>query len=74
MLSDVLALHDIPEVDSRRLSELCRILNALEGLFVDVENPDPEAVRDSVYSLPPMRLDSGYSCMFVIVILALNGP
>ena len=35
VLADVLALPDIPEVDSRRLSELCRILNALEGLFVD---------------------------------------
>lgn len=35
ILDDVLALPDIPEVDSRKLSELCRILNALEGLFVD---------------------------------------
>lgn len=35
VIEDVLALPDIPELDSRRLSELCRILNALEGLFVD---------------------------------------
>ena len=35
ILADILALTDIPEVDSHRLSELCRILNALEGLFTD---------------------------------------
>lgn len=39
ILQDVLALPDIPEMESHRLSELCRILNALEGLFV--EDPDP---------------------------------
>ncbi|KAL5536950.1 YTM1_1 [Sanghuangporus sanghuang] len=51
VLSDVLALPDIPELDSRRLSELCRILNALEGLFVDVENPEaPSMVLDYVPS------------------------
>jgi protein transport protein DSL1/ZW10 len=40
ILEDILTLPDIPEVESRRLSELCRILNALEGLFVE----DPEHV------------------------------
>ncbi|KAL5513152.1 YTM1_2 [Sanghuangporus vaninii] len=51
VLSDVLALPDIPELDSRRLSELCRILNALEGLFVDVENPEvPSMILDYVPS------------------------
>lgn len=35
ILGDVLALPDIPELDSHRLCELCRILNALEGLFAD---------------------------------------
>lgn len=35
VLEDVLALDDIPEVESRRLAELCRILHALEGLFVE---------------------------------------
>lgn len=34
MLADISALPDITEVESHRLSELCRILNALEGLFV----------------------------------------
>lgn len=34
VLDSVLALPDIPEVDSRRLAELCRVLAALEGLFV----------------------------------------
>ncbi|KAJ4475078.1 hypothetical protein J3R30DRAFT_3506442 [Lentinula aciculospora] len=38
VLQDVLALGDIPELESHRLSELCRILLALEGLFSD----DPE--------------------------------
>ncbi|GBE89597.1 hypothetical protein BKA93DRAFT_723614 [Sparassis latifolia] len=38
ILTDMLALPDITAVESHRLSELCRILNALEGLFV--ENPD----------------------------------
>jgi hypothetical protein len=33
LISDILALPDITEVESHRLSELCRILNALEGLF-----------------------------------------
>jgi hypothetical protein len=33
ILQDILALSDIPEVDSHQLSELCRILNSLEGLF-----------------------------------------
>jgi centromere/kinetochore protein ZW10 len=41
VLDDVLALPDIPEVESHRLSELCKILNALEGLFVE----DAEQVR-----------------------------
>ncbi|KIL69288.1 hypothetical protein M378DRAFT_157536 [Amanita muscaria Koide BX008] len=40
MLEDILALPDIPEVESHRLSELCRILSALEGLFMeDINQP-----------------------------------
>ncbi|EMD39295.1 hypothetical protein CERSUDRAFT_112943 [Gelatoporia subvermispora B] len=35
ILRDVLALPDITEAESHRLSELCRIMNALEGLFVE---------------------------------------
>ncbi|KAJ3929915.1 MAG: hypothetical protein NXY57DRAFT_922396 [Lentinula lateritia] len=38
VVQDVLALGDIPELESHRLSELCRILLALEGLFSE----DPE--------------------------------
>ncbi|KAI9458096.1 Centromere/kinetochore Zw10-domain-containing protein [Russula earlei] len=38
IMDDILALPDITEVESHRLSELCRILHALEGLFID----DPE--------------------------------
>lgn len=33
VLRDIIALPDIPEVESHRLSELCRILNSLEGIF-----------------------------------------
>lgn len=33
ILQDVLALEDIPEVESHQLGELCRIFNSLEGLF-----------------------------------------
>lgn len=40
IIDDILALPDITEVESHRLSELCRILHALEGLFID----DPEQV------------------------------
>ena len=43
VLQDVLELDDIPELESHRLSELCRILNALEGLFCE----DPEHVRNT---------------------------
>ena len=35
VLDGILALDDITEVESHRLSELCKILNALEGLFVE---------------------------------------
>lgn len=35
ILEDILAIQDIPEVESHKLSELCRILAALEGLFVE---------------------------------------
>ncbi|KAG7093615.1 hypothetical protein E1B28_007279 [Marasmius oreades] len=38
VLQDILELPDIPEIESHRLGELCRILHALEGLFVE----DPE--------------------------------
>ncbi|KAJ7654458.1 hypothetical protein DFH06DRAFT_1298890 [Mycena polygramma] len=44
VLEDILALHDIPEVESHRLSELCRILHALEALFIEDTNQDPFVV------------------------------
>ncbi|KZV65179.1 hypothetical protein PENSPDRAFT_655986 [Peniophora sp. CONT] len=40
VLEDVLALPDITEDESHRLSELCRVMNALEGLFIDAEDPE----------------------------------
>ena len=47
VLQDVLELDDIPELESHRLSELCHILNALEGLFCE----DTEHVRKYSLSL-----------------------
>ncbi|KAJ6591472.1 hypothetical protein DFH09DRAFT_1273408 [Mycena vulgaris] len=41
VLEDVLALPDIPEVESHRLSELCRILHGLEALFVEDADQGP---------------------------------
>ena len=48
VVNAVLALPDIPEVDSQRLSELSRILNALEGLFVE----DHQEVRLTARDCP----------------------
>ena len=45
MLEDILALPDIPAVDSQKLSELCRILNSLERLFIDDGSPDAVSCR-----------------------------
>jgi RecJ-like exonuclease len=45
VLQDILELNDIPELESHRLSELCHILNALEGLFCE----DPEHVRNTQF-------------------------
>ena len=51
VMDDILAIPDITEVESHRLSELCRILHALEGLFVD----DPEQVRCHVFATLPVH-------------------
>ena len=51
ILGDILALADITEVESHRLSELCRILHALEGLFIE----DPEQVRTSCTCIVSLR-------------------
>ncbi|RPD59040.1 hypothetical protein L226DRAFT_510672 [Lentinus tigrinus ALCF2SS1-7] len=48
ILGDILALEDITEVESHRLSELCHILNALEGLFME----DPEQPSFVVSHVP----------------------
>ncbi|KAJ7879914.1 hypothetical protein B0H14DRAFT_3082805 [Mycena olivaceomarginata] len=39
VLEDILALPDITEVESHRLSELCRMLHALEALFIEDQEP-----------------------------------
>ncbi|KAA1470237.1 hypothetical protein DENSPDRAFT_817768 [Dentipellis sp. KUC8613] len=49
ILEEVLALPDITEVESHRLSELCRVLNAVEGLFLDDLN-EPSVVVSYVPS------------------------
>lgn len=48
ILGDILALPDITEVESHRLSELCRILHAVEGLFIE----DPEQPSFVVACVP----------------------
>lgn len=50
MLEDITKLPDITADESHRLSELCRMLNALEGLFTE----GPEQVRSD--SLPRQRI------------------
>ncbi|KAG6332376.1 hypothetical protein ID866_6708, partial [Astraeus odoratus] len=55
ILEDILAIPDIPEVESHKLSELCRILSALEGLFV--ENTDESSF---VVSFVPCWLKFSY--------------
>ncbi|THV02478.1 hypothetical protein K435DRAFT_775475 [Dendrothele bispora CBS 962.96] len=57
VLQDIIALPDIPEVESRQLSELCKILHALEGLFV--EEHDPEQ-RSFVVAYVPSWLKYSY--------------
>ena len=47
MLRDIIALPDIPEIESHRLSELCRILNSMEGLFSE----DPDQVSSTLLNL-----------------------
>jgi len=48
ILGDILSLPDITEVESHRLSELCRILHSLEGLFIE----DPEQPSFVVACVP----------------------
>lgn len=52
ILEEITALPDITAAESHKLSELCRIFNALEGLFVD----DPEQVIHS--HVPKFFLDT----------------
>jgi centromere/kinetochore protein ZW10 len=52
MLEDITKLPDITADESHRLSELCRMLNALEGLFVE----GPEQVRSGISSKPTNHL------------------
>lgn len=45
VMDDVLALEDIPEADSERLSELCDMLAPLEELFMDVSGGVSKRLR-----------------------------
>jgi hypothetical protein len=66
ILDEILALPNIPEAESHQLSELCRILNALEGLFVE----DAELVHYVSFTIElsnfHISLNSRalWSCMF----------
>jgi len=35
IIEDIISLPDIPEMESHRLGELCKLMNPLEELFVD---------------------------------------
>ena len=48
LLDAILALPDITEVESHRLSELCRFANSLESLFMD----DPDQTSLVVAHVP----------------------
>lgn len=67
ILQDILTLSDIPEVDSHRLSELCRILNSLEGLFSE----DPEQPSFVVAYVPSWLKFNYLSELLVCFLLTL---
>jgi hypothetical protein len=50
LIADILALPDITEVESHRLSELCRILNALEGLFSENDGQVSPLLNNHLFS------------------------
>lgn len=70
ILGDILALEDITEVESHRLSELCHILNALEGLFVE----DPEQPSFVVSHVPSWLKFSYLSELLVRGLVFLSIP
>ena len=48
ILASVLALEDITKTESHKVSELCHILDALEGRFVE----DPDQLSFVVLEMP----------------------
>jgi hypothetical protein len=56
ILEDILALPDITEEESHRLSELCRIFNSLEGLFF----VNMDEASDFLFEVFVEHSDSGY--------------
>jgi hypothetical protein len=38
VIEDIIALHDIPEVESHRLNKVCQALHPLEDLFMDEDD------------------------------------
>ena len=66
VLDDVLALPDITEDESHRLSELCRVLNALEGLFIDTDEPEQPS---RVVAHVPSWLKFSYLSELLVAIL-----
>ena len=53
ILEDITKLPDITADESHRISELCRMLNALEGLFVE----GPEQVSSRLFSSLQVSID-----------------
>jgi centromere/kinetochore protein ZW10 len=72
VLADVLELDDITEDESNRLAELCRILNALEGLFVeDAGNDQPSF---AVAYVPSWLKFSYLSVLLVRALILMSLP
>jgi centromere/kinetochore protein ZW10 len=75
VLGDILELDDITEEESRQLAELCRIISALEGLFV--ENTPQNAAGNTgsfVVAYVPSWLKFSYISVLLVrvIIVVMN--
>jgi hypothetical protein len=70
VLDDILALPDIPEVESHRLSELCKILNALEGLFVEDTQQVRAMSKSSILQKHLLTISVAFICCRICPLLA----
>ena len=60
ILEDILALPDITADESHKISELCRILNSIEGLFVNMD--EVSAVWPDFYAKSPLNFSTAIPC------------